>query len=90
LLDKINEETEFEYSEVIEKEKTNQMFSNILARKDKVELSKEPYKTMLKQMTLKRKLQTFHPIVFNLLSKGSRIIRNEKKNFINKVHYEEF
>lgn len=28
LLDKINEETEFEYSEVIEKEKTNQMFSN--------------------------------------------------------------
>lgn len=90
LLDKINEETEFEYSEVIEKEKTNQMFSNILARKDKAELSKEPYKTMLKQMTLKRKLQAFHPIVFNLLSKGSRIIRNEKKNFVNKVHYEEF
>ena len=81
---------EFEYSEVIEKEKTNQMFSNILARKDKAELSKEPYKTMLKQMTLKRKLQAFHPIVFNLLSKGSRIIRNEKKNFVNKVHYEEF
>ncbi|MEQ2563855.1 glycosyltransferase family 2 protein [Ventrimonas sp. CLA-AP-H27] len=90
LLDKINEDTAYKYARVIEKEKTNQMFSNILARKDKSELKQEPYRTLLRNMSVKRKLQYYSPVLFRALSKISRVIRNEKRNFEMNVHYEEF
>lgn len=90
LLDKINEETDYKYARVIEMEKTNQMFSNILERKDNIALEQEPYRTLLRNMSLKRKLQYYSPALFRILSKISRIVRNEKRVFERSVHYEEF
>lgn len=90
LLDKINQETDYIYDEIIEEEKINQMFSNLLILKDKERLAVSPYKELYGQLSLKQKLRYFYPNIFEKIAKLVRILRNEKRFFISKVHYEKF
>lgn len=90
LLDKINEETNYRYDEIISNEKTNQMFSNMLIRNDKEGLSKSPYKELYAKLSTKEKIRYLAPSLFSLLSKVSRLVRNEKKKFQDSVQYENF
>lgn len=90
LLDKINEETNYQYDSLINNEKVNQMFSNMLIRNDREGLSQSPYKELYKKMPLKRKLRYLQPQLFSLLSKISRLFKNEKKKFQASVQSENF
>ena len=78
-LDALNEETEGKFDAVIREQKKQQLFEHYVCYRDKDKLKQEPYRTMLKSMPIKKKIQYYTPGLFQMLRQVAWILRKEKK-----------
>lgn len=78
-LDALNEETEGKFDAVIREQKKQQQFEHYVCYRDKDKLKQEPYRTMLKSMPIKKKIQYYTPGLFQMLRQAAWILRKEKK-----------
>lgn len=75
MLDCLNEETNHVYDSIIQSEKINQRFQIYFNLRDKEYLSQEPYRTLLKKLPLKEKIEYYTPGLFQQLRKITHIYR---------------
>lgn len=78
-LDALNEETGGKFDSVIQEQKQQQLFNHYVSYREDDKLKLEPYKTMLKSMPLKRKIQYYTPGLFQILRRVAWLLRKEKK-----------
>lgn len=82
MLDILNQETNFKYNNIINNEKTSQQFSNFLMTHDSHALSVEPYKSMMKQLSIKRRIKYYFPLLFKMLQKITGLFRKHNINIV--------
>lgn len=75
MLDILNQETNYEYDDIINAEKTNQQFDNLIITHDSQALSVEPYKSMMKLLPVKQKIKYYFPRIFRILQKITGLFR---------------
>lgn len=78
-LDALNEETGKKFDAVIQEQKQQQLFDHYVCYREEDKLKQEPYKTMLKSMPFKKKIQYYSPGLFQVLRWMAWVLRKEKK-----------
>lgn len=79
MLDQLDQDTGYRYSDIIKEEKIKQTFDNNYILRDKMSMKVEPYKTMFRKLSLRKKLQFYCPSIYKFLQKFYHIFRRESK-----------
>lgn len=69
MFEQMDRDTDYHYTEIIKQEKINREFGVYLQIRDKNKLNEEPFKSMVKNMPLKKKIKYFHPKLFAFIQK---------------------
>lgn len=81
-LDCLDEELGYVYTEIIQNEKIYQPFEIYFNLRDKEKLSQEPFRGLIKDLPLKRKVQFYIPWLYEDLRIIAQLLRRRKKNQI--------